>query len=380
MKTNIFTEIKKSLTALSPVAVQGHALKRINSLTGLVSGMITKKSSHLSKVGTGLDNDTHSNSQEKHAKRFLENKYTDYKVHYLPYLACFIASISQNKQYLSNVKNLTLVIDGSQMGSKHVALMISIVVGKRAIPVFWVIKKGKKGHFPTEMHLDVIRKTIAALRSFVSSDTTFRLLGDGEFDSVELQRCCRQELHIDYVFRTACDSLMYENGDEFRPKNIKLEANVKHFFIPSISFSKEKFEDVHFLCWFDQKAYDEPLFLISTYDNAPDIIEAYQKRFAIETMFKDLKTRGFNIHKNRLDKIVALSNLIMVAALAFCFVMNFGITNIDNPLKIKVQRIDKNTNSVFSFAVLLFEYLIRKNKKFVFCPNMNKKFLSLNPI
>ena len=380
MKTNIFTEIKKSLTALSPVAVQGHALKRINSLTGLVSGMITKKSSHLSKVGTGLDNDTHSNSQEKHAKRFLENKYTDYKVHYLPYLACFIASISQNKQYLSNVKNLTLVIDGSQMGSKHVALMISIVVGKRAIPVFWVIKKGKKGHFPTEMHLDVIRKTIAALRSFVSSDTTFRLLGDGEFDSVELQRCCRQELHIDYVFRTACDSLMYENGDEFRPKNIKLEANVKHFFIPSIDFSKEKFEDVHFLYWFDQKTYDEPLFLISTYDNSLDIIEAYKKRFAIETMFKDLKTRGFNLHKNRLDKIVDLSNLIMVAALAFCFMMNFGIANIRNPLKIKIQRNDKNTNSVFSFAVLFFEYLNDKGREFSFCPNINRVFFNLNPV
>lgn len=380
MKKNIFTEIKKSLGSLSPVAVQGHAQKRLNSLTGLVSGMINKKSSHLSKIGTGLANDTNSNSQEKHAKRFLENKYTDYQVHYLPYLACFIASIGQNKQFLSNVKNLTLVIDGSQMGSKHVALMISIVVGKRAIPVFWVVKKGKKGHFPSEMHLDVIRKTIAALRSFVSADTKFTLLGDGEFDSVDLQRCCRQELHIDYVFRTACDSLMYENDDEFRPKNIKLEANVKHFFIPSIDFSKEKFEDVHFLYWFDQKKYDEPLFLISTFDNALDIIEAYEKRFAIETMFKDLKTRGFNLHKNRLDKIVAVSNLIMVAALAFCFMMNFGIFNIDNPLKIKVQRNDKNTNSVFSFAVLLFEYLIQKNKKFVFCPNINKHFFTFNPI
>jgi Transposase DDE domain len=380
MKKKIFTEINKALCELSPALAQGHALKRINSLTGLISGMINKKSSHLSKIGTGLDNDTDANSQEKHTKRFLENKYTDYKVHYLPYLSCFIASISQNKQFLTNVKNLKLVIDGSQMGSKHVALMISIVVGKRAIPVFWVVKKGKKGHFPTEMHLDVVRKTIEALRSFVSADTTFTLLGDGEFDSVDLQRCCRQELHIGYVFRTACDSVMYENDDEFIPKNIKLEANVKSYFIPSVDFSKEKFEDVHFLYWFDQKIYDEPLFLISTFDNAPDIIDAYKQRFAIETMFKDLKTRGFNLHKNRLGKIASVTNLIMVAALAFCFMMNFGIANCDNSLKIKVQRKDKNTNSVFSFAVLFLEYLCDKGREFIFCPNMNQNFFKNNHV
>jgi hypothetical protein len=380
MKKEIFTDIKKSLCELSPFEVQGHALKRINSLSGLISGMINQKSSHLSKIGTGLNNDIDANSQEKHAKRFLENKYTNYNVFYLPYLACFIASISQNKQFLSTVRHLTLVIDGSQMGSKHVTLMVSIVLGKRAIPLFWVVKKGKKGHFPTEMHLDVIRKAVASIRSIVSKETTLTLLGDGEFDSVELQRCCRQELHIGYVFRTACDSVMYENDDEFKPKDIKLDSNVKSLFIPSIDFSKEKFEDVHFLCWFDPKIYDDPLFLVSTFDNAPDIMDAYKKRFAIETMFKDLKTRGFNLHKNRLGKASTVANLIMVAALAFCFMMNFGIANTDNPLKIKIQRNDKNTNSVFSYAVLLLQYLIKKGKDFIFNVNINIIFFKNNPI
>ena len=75
---------------------------------------------------------------------------------------------------------------------------------------------------------------------------------------------------------------------------------------------------------------------------------------------KDFKSRGFNLHKNRLQKQHAVNNLIMVAALAFCFLMNFGIANEDNPLKIKVQRIDKKVNSIFSFAILLFQYLIKE--------------------
>ena len=235
-------------------------------------------------------------------------------------------------------------------------------------------KEGKKGHFPTDMHLDVIRQSIKALRSFLEPQTTFTLLGDGEFDSVELQRCCRQELHIDYVFRTACDSIMYENDDAFQPKDIKLDSKTATLFIPSIAFSKEKFEDVHFLYWFAQKIYDDPLFLISTLDNTLDIIAAYRQRFAIETMFKDFKSRGFNLDKNRLQKERAINNLITVAALAFCFLVNFGSANEHNSLKIKVQRIDKKVNSIFSFAILFFKYLLKEDLEFNFCPNLNKDY------
>lgn len=374
MKNKIFTEVQKSLSDLSVQELRGHALKRINTLSGLVSGMIEKGKSHLSKIGTGLSGDINAHSQEIHAKRFLENQYTDYKVHYLPYLSHFIASFSQNKGYSANKFDLKLVIDGSQMGSKFVVLMLSVVVGKRAIPIFWLVKKGKKGHFSTDMHLDVVNQSIKMLRSFLPSQTTFTLLGDGEFDSVDLQRLCRQDLGINYVFRTAGDALMSENGDEFRPKDIKLDNKTTSLFIPSIDFSKEMFEDVNFLYWFDHKIYDEPLFLISNLDNTLDIIHAYKQRFAIETMFKDFKSRGFNLHKSRLQKEKTIANLIMVAALAFCFLMNFGLNNQNNPLKIRVQRIDKNVNSIFSFAILFVQFLVKENLEFSFCPNLKPWF------
>ena len=126
----------------------------------------------------------------------LENKYTDYKVHYLPYLPALLASFNQGEAFLTKKQDLKLVIDGSQMGSKFVVLMLSVVVGKRAIPIFWVVKKGKNrnaeaGYFPSEMHVDVVRSSVENLRSFLNSRSTITLLGDGEFDSVELQKCCQ---------------------------------------------------------------------------------------------------------------------------------------------------------------------------------------------
>ena len=70
----------------------------------------------------------------------------------------------------------------------------------------------------------------------------------------------------------------------------------------------------------------------------------------------------------------------MVAALAFCFLMNFGIANEDNPLNVKVQGIDKKINSAFSFAILLFQYLIKENLDLLFCPNLNKNFYLQNQL
>ena len=144
MKSTVLGAVQKFLCDFSPYEVQGHVQKRLNTLSGLVSGMVERGKSHLSHIGTGLPQDINALSKEIHVKRFLENKYTDYKVHYLPYLSCFMASFSENKSFLAHKSDLKLVIDGSQMGAKYVALMLSVVVDKRAIPIFWMVKKGKR--------------------------------------------------------------------------------------------------------------------------------------------------------------------------------------------------------------------------------------------
>ena len=371
MKKKIFNEVQKFMCQFSTKEVQGHALKRINTMSGLVSGMISAKSCSLNNIGSGIDKDINAQSKEIAASRFLENKNTDYKVHYLPYIKQFILGfLLKNKISLdcsSEQNRIYLAIDGSQMGSNYVCLMISLVVGKRSIPIFWVVKEGKKGHFPTEMHLEVIQGAIGYLRSFLGDTLGFILLGDGEFDSCELQKLC-QEIKIDYVLRTSKISLMYEDGEEFQPYKLHLSGKTKNFFIPDIAFSKEKLENVNFLYWFDQKLYENPLYLVSSLDNAPDIMFAYRKRFAIETLFKDFKSRGFNLHKTRITHELSIINLIMVACLAFYFLMDFGYRNENNPLKIKVQRIDKNVNSIFSFAQAFLQYLCDENLDFSFAP------------
>ena len=366
MSKHLFKRIEKALISLQRQGIQGHALKRFKTLTAMVKGMIDKQSCHLNALGSGIENDINDSSREAAAKRFVENKYTDYKLHYLPYLRQLLITLLSNA---SLERGISLAIDGSQMGTGHVALMLSVVYKKRSIPLFWVIKKGKKGHFPTEMHIELVEKAAAILKPLMPPNMPVTLLGDGEFGSVDLQKLCRKELNWQYVFRIANDTVLHENDDFFQPKSLEIPKGETFIFIPSVDFEKEKYPDVHLLNWHDKAVYDDPLFLISAYDDPFDIIFYYKQRFAIETLFKDLKSRGFNLHKNRLTKAFALCNLILIAALGYCLIFVFGQNNVNNKLKAKVLRIhkiEKHEMSIFSYGLKLLKYLIKYNRYFSF--------------
>jgi len=67
--------------------------------------------------------------------------------------------------------------------------MVSVIYQKRAIPLVWVVVQGRKGHFPAQAHVDLLTQ----LQDLLPSDTSVVLLGDGEFDSVDLQTRLRRD-------------------------------------------------------------------------------------------------------------------------------------------------------------------------------------------
>ena len=82
------------------------------------------------------------------------------------------------------------MIDGSQMGKNNAALMISIVWQNRGIPICWFVKKGSKGHFKEEEHVQVLQEAYNVLSPILPEKMPVVLLGDGEFDGIALQKFC----------------------------------------------------------------------------------------------------------------------------------------------------------------------------------------------
>ncbi len=351
----LYRQIHELLSSWSPCPVQGNSAKRLNNLSGFISGMIHKGSSHLSDIGSGLIKDIDAESKTAAAKRFVSNKWTDYQAHYLPYLTAFLAGIIS---ITSLHRGIVLVLDGSQVGKQNATLMVSLVWRKRSIPIYWWVKSGSKGHFSAKNHVTVLKEALRILLPLLPEDMAVTILGDGEFDGIELQKLCIEN-GCDYALRTANNTVLFEHEERFLARDIKPPTGHDCAFVEGLEFTEKRFRYVNFVCWHDDK-HDDPIFLISNLKDARDIIEYYDLRYAIECLFKDVKSSSFNLHKTRLKNPDQVSNLIIVAALAFLILTALAINYDHKKWHKKVHRVrkDQKVCSFFFFAFLLIHYFI----------------------
>jgi len=377
----VFQQIQTRLVNISLVKPEGNALKRINTLSGLVSGMIRKGSSHLPDIGSGLPQNINADSKTVAAKRFVENKWTDYDLHFLPFLAAFIRGVIACTSYLD--QGIVLVIDGSQIGKDNAALMISLYWGGRGIPICWIVKNGGKGHFKVEDHIKVLEKAVEIIKSIFPPDTHVSLLGDGEFDAIEIQKICLAN-GWNYALRTACNTLFYKEEECFHARAVSPAAKHDIYFIPQVEFTQKRFRYVNFVCWHNEEKHEDPIYLVSNLLCPRTIIELYDCRYSIECLFKDMKSTSFNLHKTRLKKHKEISNLIIIAALAFVLLTVLAIQYDEPYWRKKVQRVrnDRKVLSFFTFAYKLIDhftdYDICFNFSFQFSKN-SRRFIQDSP-
>jgi hypothetical protein len=90
-------------------------------------------------------------------------------------------------------------------------LMIHVVYKGRALPIGWVVRQGKKGHFSEALHCELVEE----VHDLIPLGAQVVCLGDGEFDGTELQRTL-EELGWSYVCRTAHNTTAQLEGDCFR--------------------------------------------------------------------------------------------------------------------------------------------------------------------
>ena len=383
---------------------KGHFRSRIHSLAAFIVGMIRNKSSHLSKLGKGLIQFIKGQSQAKAARKFVYNKAVDYTTYYLPYIKELLRMILS---ILPAKEAVYFAIDGSQMGKHHAILMISLVYGKRGIPIGWTVKKGAKGHFSKDNHVELLQEVQANIGDVIPTTRSVFVLGDGEFGSIELQECSLST-NWNYVFRIACSTVLFKDQERFKPRDVGVSKvrdyvwiaynetdqiappyleellftatsqwelpeessfipGQNHLFVEDVEFRLKRFKGVHFCLWHDPK-HEKPIPLISNVADANLIIKAYQKRWSVECLFKDLKSTSFNLHKTRLTSARAIHNLVMIAAFAFTLVLNLGKMYKDHPIRgyIHQVRTDQVVCATFSLGLELINLFLERDIEFCF--------------
>jgi hypothetical protein len=319
-------------------------------LSKLLYAIIKSGHSSLQKIGSNFSDSIDLESRIKKSKRWLDSKYTDFESFFLPHVELLLIKLAAKGELL-------IIMDGSEVGDGCTALMVSVAWRKRSLPICWVIKKCKKGHLPVSAHLEVLQTVLKLL----PDNCQPILLGDGEFDSCAIQQFCQDNNWL-YVLRTAKNTLIEtQTGDKFTIGGLYPMENHQYRFVEDVYFTKKRFGVINCLVWHSPQ-YQHPLYLVTNIEWAKPVMDYYKKRFSIETIFGDIKSRGFNIHRVKISNPERIDKLLMVVCIAFLLVFALGTFKKQlNPFMPKFVRKDRiNQLSVFQLGLRAIQYFIKE--------------------
>lgn len=362
-------KILKSLFTYYGTGQRKSVRHRIKKLAAMICGMMRRKRSTYRAMGSGLPQFTTAHNKEKSAKLFLESYWVDFETFYQPYIIGLLKKIAP---LLNQRFGLQLTIDGSQLGNEHTMLMISIYFRGRSIPLVWLVERKPKGHFDCATHLRLIKKAYAIIQQVQLNDK-ITLSGDGEFDGTDLIDFCKGN-GWNYSLRTSCNSVFYENDNRFQSRDVEANPQQNFTAIANVEFTEKRIKEVHFVLWHDAKRYEEPIPIVSSFNEPIDAIEAYDRRYSVECLFKDMKSTTFNIHQTRIEDTHAIANLVMIASFALTLLWKLALKydKIEWRKRIHRWRNDRKVCSLTTFGRDLLDYLLEEDIDFCFSFQFSK--------
>lgn len=340
------------MKTLFPGEPRGHLASRLNTLAAMISGIVGSKSTNLpaiaGKVPVGARNEgAKAESRVRRFERWLRNEAVASETFFLPFAKALLMSLSHAP--------LVLAIDGSIVGRGCMTLMLSLVYKQRALPVAWIVAKRRKGHFPERIHIELITK----VQRLIPESGRVVVLGDGEFDGVDLQALVKGS-GWEYVLRTSKTMTLTWEGEEFRFDDVTDHvAPGEVYDVPGVLFTQRKYGPILGLTWW-RKDCKEPIHLVTNMTSPEEACGYYRKRFKIETLFSDQKSRGFHLHKSHLSDPTRLSRLLIATSLAYCWIVYLGTYAIDHGWNRIVHRTDRCDLSLFQLGLRLLDHLLNE--------------------
>lgn len=345
-----FSAVRMALVKNYPAAGSPRLARHLTTLSALVAGIVAAGSTHLPKIAQKVPDQTKADSRVKRFSRLLNNERTRFETYFLPFAREVACCLAQNRPLL-------VVFDGSSLGRGSATLMASLVYRRRALPLAWIVKRGKKGHFSWQDHLDLFDR----LRQVIPERARVIFLGDGEFDSVELQRALDQAGY-DYVCRTSSSILVQDGYTECAIGELMPFDQQRYASLPGASITKAAYGPVHVVVW-HEKRHQNPIFLVTNLELAEEALYWYKRRFRIETLFSDHKSRGFHMHKSHISDPERLSRLLIAAALAYLWMIYLGVEALKRGFYKQFHRSDRVDLSLFQLGLRLLEYFLNENKR-----------------
>ena len=124
----VYRRIKEGLLQLYPKQLTGNQARHVNTLTGMMTGIVQSKHCHFETMAAKTPGPSKVSSRVKQFSRCTQNDRIERETYFLPFIEELVLGLAQRG-------TLVVVMDGSEVGRNCLALVVSMVYKGRALPL-----------------------------------------------------------------------------------------------------------------------------------------------------------------------------------------------------------------------------------------------------
>jgi hypothetical protein len=307
---------------------------RVTNLTLLIVGLYQARHVHTGLIVRTWPVRAKLASLSRRVSRFLDNPAVVVRDWYAPLASQLLAMLAKGE--------VRLIIDASRVGFGHQWLILALAYRRRALPLVWSWKRGKRGHSSGEKQLELLRW----VHDRLPPGAQVVLVGDSEFAGEKLLKQVRR-WHWRYVLRQRGDYLVRRKGSRtWQPFAALLTHPGQQVWWPEAVLTQTAQLNTALLAYW-QPGADEPWLLATNLPDARRTRQAYARRMWIEEMFGDLKGHGFDLQATHLRHEQRLSRLTLAVCLLYVWLLLTGHQVVKAGQRHLVDRHDRRDLSHF---------------------------------
>jgi hypothetical protein len=234
---------------------------------------------------------------------------------------------AQILKFLSRTnKQLIILMDRSLIEHKLNVLHLAVAFGARALPLGWLRVEGKG-----TSGLELQKKLLSWLKEILPKDAEVFIVADREFHSIFLAEWIKEQMNCHFVLRIQSNTYVEVKG-EWKRADSTVSRGGRSFYSNLLvtRYRKATYRVNLAAIW--SKKEDEPWLIISDLKYLKQIESIYAKRFWIEEMFSDHKSRGLNLEQTRITDPDRLERLLVAVAIAYLWIMQVGTLVVNKDL------------------------------------------------
>lgn len=312
-------------------------LARIKAMSLMICALCKVQRVAYTKLASAFDTDATAGSSLRRIQRLIAECVIDTDL---------IAKLILKLIPVKGPYNLAMDRTNWKYGNTNINILtLGIIYDGMAFPVVYTMMD-KRGNSNTRERIKLVNR----FKRIAGKDSIAHLMADREFvgkEWFEYLNVCGIHYHIRirenfHVIRHGRKAKAFWLFNDVKLGESKHLDGIYYVNGQACYLSGSKIKD--------KKGKPELQILVS-YCNAEEALEMYKLRWQIETLFKGLKSSGFNIEGSHVRNLDRMSNLFAIIMVAYVWCYLVGIYIHENIKQIKVLKHGRRAVSLFRYGL-----------------------------